>query len=163
MARQARPFAAQIAPDHGDFLAPGDMPGRINAHLAQTGQKPLADKGEIIRSILEALAFTYRRRLDSIGAMTGRRIRVLHIVGGGAQNELLNQFAADATGREVIAGPVEATSIGNVLMQAKAVGRLGSLAEIRAVVRNSFPTRRYVPAGVEAWEREYEARGSDER
>ena len=90
--------------------------------------------------------------------MTGRRCRVLHIVGGGAQNELLNQFAADATGREVIAGPIEATSIGNVLMQAKAVGALGSLAEIRAVVRDSFPTQRYVPGEVEAWESERRSR-----
>jgi sugar (pentulose or hexulose) kinase len=154
MARRARPFAARIEPDDDSFAAPGDMPARINRHLERTGGRPLSDKGEIVRSILEALAFAYRRTLDQVEAMTGRRCRVLHIVGGGAQNELLNQFASDATGREVIAGPIEATSIGNVLMQAKAVGALGSLAEIRAVVRDSFPMRRYVPGEVEPWESE---------
>jgi rhamnulokinase len=158
MARRARPFAARIDPGDESFAAPGDMPARINSHLQAAGRQPLTSKGEIIRSILEALAFTYRRTLDKVEAMTGRRCRVLHIVGGGAQNELLNQFAADATGREVIAGPVEATSIGNVLMQAKAVGALNSLAEIRAVVRHSFPTRRYAPGKTEPWERERRSR-----
>jgi rhamnulokinase len=158
MARRARPFAARIQPDDDRFGAPGDMPARINAQLEQTGQRPLSDKGEIVRSILEAVAFTYRRTLDSIEGMTGRRSRVLHIVGGGAQNELLNQFAADATGREVITGPIEATSIGNLLIQAMAVGAIGSLAELRAVVRNSFPTRRYSPAEPEAWDTERRSR-----
>jgi sugar (pentulose or hexulose) kinase len=158
MARRARPFAGRIEPDDDSFGAPGDMPARINRHLERTGQPPLSDPGEIVRSILESLAFTYRRTLDKVEAITGRRCRVLHIVGGGAQNELLNQFAADATGREVITGPIEATSIGNALMQAKAVGALGSLAEIRAVVRDSFPTRRYVPGEVEPWETERRSR-----
>jgi sugar (pentulose or hexulose) kinase len=158
MARRARPFAARIQPDDDRFGAPGDVPARINAQLEQTGQRPLSDKGEIVRSILEAVAFTYRRTLDSIEGMTGRRSRLLHIVGGGAQNELLNQFAADATGREVIAGPIEATSIGNVLIQAMAVGAIGSLAELRDVVRNSFPTQRYSPAEPEAWDTERRSR-----
>ena len=158
MARAARPFAARIEADDESFAAPGDMPARINRYLERTGQRPLSDKGEIVRSILEALAFTYRRTLDNVEAMTARRCRVLHIVGGGAQNVLLNQFAADATGREVITGPIEATSIGNVLMQAKAVGAIGSLAELRKVVRDSFPTQRYVPGETEAWENERRSR-----
>jgi sugar (pentulose or hexulose) kinase len=158
MAGAARPFAARIEPNDDCFTAAGDMPVRISRYLEQTGQRPLSDKGEIVRSILESLAFTYRRTLDKVEAMTGRRSRVLHIVGGGAQNVLLNQFAADATGREVIAGPIEATSIGNMLMQAKAVGAIGSLAELRTVVRDSFPTQRYVPGQVEAWESERQAR-----
>jgi sugar (pentulose or hexulose) kinase len=158
MARRARPFAARIRPDDESLGAPGDMPARINAQLERTGQRPLSDKGEMVRSILEAVAFTYRRTLDSVDGMTGGCSRLLHIVGGGAQNELLNQFAADATGREVITGPIEATSIGNVLIQAMAVGSVGSLAELRAVVRESFPTRRYVPVETEAWEAERRAR-----
>ena len=158
MARRARPFAARIEPDDECFSAPGDMPARINAHLERTGQQPLSDKGEIVRSILEAVAFTYRRTLDSVDGMTGRRSRVLHIVGGGAQNVLLNQFAADATGREVITGPIEATSIGNVLIQAMAVGAIGSLAELRTVVRDSFPTQHYAPAESEAWDNERRSR-----
>jgi sugar (pentulose or hexulose) kinase len=158
LARGARRFAARIEPNDDSFGAPGDMPARINRYLEQTGQRPLSDKGEIVRSILESLAFTYRRTLDKVEAMTGRRSRLLHIVGGGVQNDLLNQFAADATGREVIAGPIEATSIGNMLMQAKAVGALGSLAELRAVVRDSFPTQPYFPAEVESWETERRSR-----
>ena len=163
LARKARPFAARIATDHGDFLSPGDMPGKINKYLSETGQEPLREKGEIVRSILECLAFTYRETLDRIEDIIGRRISVVHIVGGGSQNELLSQFAANAMNREIVSGPIEATSIGNVLMQAKALGLLDSLDAVRAVVRNSFPTKRFIPADAKKWDAKYgerRARGS---
>ena len=156
MAQQARPFAARINPDHGDFVSPGEMPDKISRCLRATGQDPIEDRGEMIRSILESLAFTYRKTLDSIEEATARHIEVIHIVGGGTQNELLNQFTANATGRSVVTGPIEATSIGNILMQARAVGQVGSLEDIRAVVRKSFPTKTYAPSDVSRWQDEYE-------
>jgi rhamnulokinase len=158
MAARARPFAVRISPDEGEFLYHGDMPAKINNVLRRTGQAELSDRGEFVRVILESLAFTYRRTLDRIEALTGRKIKTLHIVGGGTQNELLNQFAANATGREVVAGPVEATSIGNVLTQARATGQIRSFAELRSVVRQSFPTKTYWPKEREDWEAEYARR-----
>jgi len=155
LAAKAGPFLARIAPNHGDFMSPGDMPAKINKFLAGTGQKPLEDRGEMIRSILESLAFTYRETLEQMEHAIGKRAGVIHIVGGGTQNELLSQFAANAMNREVVTGPIEATAIGNVLVQAKALGILDSLAEIREVVRNSFPTRRFTPTDVETWEAQY--------
>ncbi len=151
LAAAAPPFSARISLDHAPFLAPGDMPARINDYLRATGQPPLTEKGRIIRTILEGLAFTYRSTLDALRQISGREAAVLHIVGGGTQNELLSQFAADATGIPVLAGPVEATSAGNVLIQARAAGDVASLAELRAVVRASFPLRRFTPQSAEAW------------
>ena len=158
VARAARPFAARVDPNNPTFLAPGDMPAKINAALSQAGQQPLTDRGELVRSVLEGLAFAYRQTLERIEDITGMTIEVIHIVGGGTQNELLNQFAANATGRPVITGPIEATSLGNILIQARAVGQVDSLRTIRAIVRNSFPIQRYAPQDAAAWETEYEAR-----
>ncbi|NIV36857.1 MAG: rhamnulokinase, partial [Anaerolineae bacterium] len=95
-------------------------------------------KGEIMRCVLESLALEYRQVAEKLDDMVGRHLPVIHIVGGGSQNRLLNQFAADATGRTVIAGPVEATAIGNILVQALALGHVASLSEARALVRRSF-------------------------
>lgn len=145
LAAAARPFAANLDPSRDDFLAPGDMPARINNYLSATGQAPLTDKGEIVRTILESLALSYRRALDTIEEIIGRKIEVLHIVGGGTQNELLNQFAANAINRPVITGPIEATSIGNILLQAKAVGQVKSLSHLRAIVAACFPIKQYIP------------------
>jgi rhamnulokinase len=155
LAAAAPPFAARISLDHTPFLAPGDMPARINDYLKSTGQAPLTDKGSMVRTVLECLAFTYRRTLDALQEVSGRKVDTLHIVGGGTQNELLSQFAADATGIPVIAGPVEATSAGNVLIQAKATGALATMADLRAVVRASFPTRRFTPRHTADWTRRY--------
>ena len=155
MASAAPPFAARISLEHGPFLAPGDMPARINDYLKSTGQSPLTDKGSMVRTVLECLAFTYRRTLEGLQEVSGRKVDVLHIVGGGTQNELLSQFAADATGVPVVTGPVEATSTGNVLIQAKAMGAISSMAELRAVVRASFPTRRFTPRNTAEWARRY--------
>jgi len=160
MAQQAKPFAAHIEVDHSGFLAPGDMPKRINDYLAQTGQKKIESKGQMIRAILEALAFKYRLVLERLEDVTGKKIDCLHIVGGGMQNELLNQFAADATGKKVIAGPAEATATGNILMQAKATGQIKNLAEARKIVRNSFELKGYQPQNVSLWKKQYKNRHS---
>jgi len=155
MAEKAKPFAAHIEVDRSGFLAPGDMPKRINDYLAQTGQKKIKSEGQMIRAILEALAFKYRLVLERLEDVTGKKIDCLHIVGGGMQNELLNQFAADATDKKVIAGLAEATAIGNILMQAKATGQIKNLAEAREIVRNSFELKEYEPQEVSLWEERY--------
>jgi len=155
MAQKAKPFAAHIEVDRSEFLAPGDMPKRINEYLAGKGQKKIQDMGQMIRAILEALAFKYRTVLERIEDVTGKKIDCLHIVGGGMKNELLNQFAADATGKKVIAGPAEATAIGNILMQAKATGQIKTLAEARELVRNSFELKEYQPQNVSRWQEQY--------
>ena len=156
MAEAGEPFAAKIDPDYEPFLAPGRMPDKINDHLASTGQQPIEDRGTMIRSVLESLAFTYVNVLERMQHACSRPVDVIHIVGGGCQNELLDRFTADATGKTVVTGPIEATAIGNILMQAKAVGQVSSLVEIREVVGNSFPTRSYEPGDTASWRREYE-------
>ena len=155
MATQAKPFFGYVNCDNSDFLAPGDMPARINKCLSDTGQKPTQDKGQMVRLVLESLALKYRTVLGAIEDVTGSTVEVLHLVGGGIQNELLCQFTADATGRKVIAGPIEATASGNILMQAKAAGQLKSIDEARQVVRNSFELKEYQPQNTALWEKQY--------
>jgi rhamnulokinase len=155
MAEKAEPFIAYLNPNHGDFLSPGDMPARINEYLSSTGQVEVSNKGQLIRVVLENLTFNYRWVLERIEEIIRKRIDVTHIVGGGVQNELLCQFAADAIGRKVITGPVEATASGNIMMQAKALGQINSLAQGRALLRNSFSLKEYLPAGAELWDRKY--------
>ncbi len=150
----AKPFVAILDPDA--FLEPGDMPQRIADYCKSTGQQAPASSAEISRMILEGLALRYRQVLEMIESVLGRRFAVIHIVGGGSQNQLLNQFVADATGRMVIAGPTEATAIGNVLIQAIGSGALSGLDEARAVVRRSFPTRVIEPAPKADWNAAYE-------
>jgi rhamnulokinase len=131
------------------------MPGRIAEYCKSTGQRPPASSAEISRMILESLALRYRQVLEMIESLLERRFAVIHIVGGGSQNQVLNQFVADATGRLVIAGPAEATAIGNVLIQAIGSGALSGLDEARAVVRRSFPTRVIEPAPKADWNGAY--------
>ena len=138
-----------------DFLAPGDMPARIRAYCARTGQPVPADRGTVARVVFESLALKYRRTLEMLDELVGRRIAVLHIMGGGTQNRLLSQFAANAIGRPVVAGPIEATAAGNILMQMLATGAIGSLAEGRAVIRRSFGTERFEPHDTAAWDEAY--------
>jgi rhamnulokinase len=109
----------------------------------------------MIRAILESLAFKYRYMTEAIEDIAGQSIEVLHIVGGGIQNELLCQFTANATGKTVITGPIEATASGNILMQAKATGQIKTLAEAREIVRNSYELKEYQPQDSELWEKEY--------
>lgn len=155
LAAAAKPFFGQIECDRSEFLAPGDMPGRINKYLTETGQTPTQDKGQMVRLVLESLALKYRSVLHAIEDVTGRTINVLHIVGGGIQNELLCQFTANAIGRKVVTGPIEATASGNILMQAKAAGQLKSIDEAREVVRNSFELREYQPQDIGLWDKQY--------
>ncbi|MBP8303626.1 MAG: rhamnulokinase [Phycisphaerae bacterium] len=152
MAAQAEPFQAVISTEHGDFFAPGRMPEKINRFLQSTGQAEIADKGQMVRAILESLAVRYAQVMGWLEQISGRPIEVLHVVGGGIQNELLNQFTANATGKTVVAGPVEATVLGNILIQAKAAGQIQSLAEGRALVAKSFKTKTYRPKGRRAWQ-----------
>lgn len=151
MAGQARPFAAILDVDREEFLAPGRMPQKINAYLERTGQSPVEDPGQMVRVILEGLALRYAQVMLNLEQVSGRDIEVLHIVGGGIKNELLNQFTADATGKMVITGPAEATGVGNILMQAKASGQIRSLADGRAMVARSFQTRTYQPKDRQSW------------
>jgi rhamnulokinase len=155
MAEKAEPFAGHINVDYSGFLAPGDMPKRINDYLAEAGHKPIDDKGQMIRVILESLALKYRSVMEAIEDITGRAIEVLHIVGGGIQNEMLCQFTANALGKKVITGPIEATASGNILMQAKATGQIKSLAEAREILRNSFELKEYQPQNRELWNQQY--------
>ena len=134
-------------PDDGSFLAPGDMPARIAAWLAAAGLTVPEDRPALVRCILDSLAAAYARAIDDARRLTGRPIEVIHVVGGGSRNELLCRLTADATGLPVVAGPVEATAIGNILVQARALGMVdGGLDELRAIVRASEPLRRYEPA-----------------
>ncbi len=157
MAADAPPFRSLIRPDDARFLAPGDMPAKVRDFCRQTGQAIPETPGQIIRCALESLALSYRETLEQAGTLTGRtlRLRRLHIVGGGSQNALLNQFAADATGKTVLAGPAEATAIGNLLLQAVTLGHLGSLADLRQTVRASFPVQTFEPRDADAWEEPY--------
>ena len=145
MAAAAPAFRSLVDVDAPDFAAPGDMPARIQAYCRRTGQPPPETKGEIVRTALDSLALKYRYVLAQMEDILQMRLDPLHVVGGGARNRLLCQLAADATGRAVVAGPVEATAAGNVLMQALALGHLGSLAEAREVVRRSFEITTYEP------------------
>ena len=156
LARAAEPFVAVVDPDHPDFVRPDDMPAAIRAHCLATGQPAPDDVGSVARTALEGLALRYRWTLDGLERVTGRSVRAIHVVGGGARNGLLCQMAADATGRPVLAGPVEATAVGNVLVQAIAAGRLGSLDEGRALVARSFPADVYEPGPRASWDAAYE-------
>lgn len=156
LAQEAEPFAAHLTVDDSGFLAPGNMPKRINDYLARTGQKTTDDKGQIIRLILESLALRYRAVAEYIEDATGNTIDVLHIVGGGIQNELLCRFTANAIGKKVVTGPIEATASGNILMQAIATGQIKSLSEARDIVRKSFELKEYEPQDVSKWEEQYE-------
>ena len=155
MATAAKPFAAVIDPDHAPFIAPGQMPDKIAAFCRKTGQTAPASPGETVRTCLESLALTYRKTIEGLEDVLGRRIAVIHIVGGGTQNELLNQMTADACNRPVVAGPVEATAIGNMLVTAIALGDIKNLGEGRAIVKASFDVKRYEPKDTAAWDDAY--------
>ncbi len=155
LAQDAKPFTAHLDVDDISFLAPGDMPKRINEYLERTGRQTTEDKGQIIRIILESLALRYRAIMESIEDATGDQIEALHIVGGGIQNELLCQFTANAIGKKVIAGPIEATASGNILMQAIATGQIESLGQAREIVRKSFNLKEYEPKDAAAWNKQY--------
>ena len=149
---------AFIDPDAGDFLAPASMPEAIAEYCRRTGQTPPQSVGATVRCCLESLALKYRWVLERLEELSGQKIEVLHIVGGGTQNKLLSRLTADCLGRTVIAGPIEATATGNILTQAMARGELKNLSEIRQVVRASFPLETFEPkpSSRGAWDAAYE-------
>ena len=153
LAETAPPFGALVDPDHPGFLAPKDMPSRIRDYCKETGQNLAEEPGAVARCIFESLALKYRLVLEKAEEVSGRRVEAVHIVGGGAQNDLLCRLTADAIRRPVVAGPVEATALGNVMVQAFARGHVGSLEEIRAVVRSSMEPQTYEPGdGAQEWD-----------
>ena len=160
LAECAPAFRSLINPDDARFLSPPDMPAAIRDFCRETDQPIPETEGELVRCCLESLALTYRAVIAWIEDITGERIEVIHIVGGGSRNALLNQFTADACGRTVFAGPVEATVFGNLLMQTRARGEIASLGEMRAVVRASGGVAQFDPHGESAWS---EARARFER
>ncbi len=173
LAAHSRGCDAVVDPDYKPFLAPGDMCAKIERFCRETNQAPPRDEGETIRCCLEGLALTYRRTLERLEELTGKRIEVIHIVGGGSRNELLNQMTADACGRIVVAGPAEATAIGNLLVQAAALGAVDvpdapdaavalqchgrqALAALRRIVADSFDVKRFEPIDPASWHAKYE-------
>jgi rhamnulokinase len=139
-------FTAVVDADDPRFLPPGDMPARIAELCRETGQTPPQSQGETVRCILDSLALAYRRTVRTAARLSGRDVEVVHLVGGGARNTLLCQLTADACGLPVLAGPVEAAALGNVLVQARAAGVVpGGLAELRALLRQTQDVRLHLP------------------
>lgn len=155
-AERAEPFRSLVFPDDQRFLDPPDMVAAIGDFCRQTDQPVPETPGELVRCIYESLALTYRRTLDQLQHLTNHAVDVLHVVGGGARDELLCQFTAGACGLPVTAGPGEATALGNVLVQALATGRIGSLEELRAVSRRSCRPRQYEPRRTMLWQEQLE-------
>ena len=145
LAEIATRHIAYIDPDDELFTPPGDMPSRIVEYCKKTGQYVPQTKGEILRVAMESLVFKYRNTLEALEEIAGNRIDTIHIIGGGSQDELICRFAASASGRTITAGPVEATAIGNMMVQLMALGQVKSLEEIREVVKNSAVIKTYKP------------------
>lgn len=146
-AADAPPFAALVDPDAPEFLAPGDMPARIAAYCERTGQRAPADQPAMVRCILESLALAHRAALRTAAELSGRDLDVVHLVGGGSRNDLLCQLTADATGLPVVAGPTEATALGNILVQARAHGLVADHAAMRRLVADTQHLRQFRPSG----------------
>lgn len=155
LAEDADAFTSTIDPDHHSFLNPADMPQAIRDFCTATGQSIPDSKGQLVRTIFESLALKYRFLVDQINAMRSERIEKLHIVGGGSRNRVLNQFTSDALGLDVIAGPVEGTATGNILVQAIASGLLENLEAARELVGKSFELEHYQPKESDIWEDRY--------
>jgi rhamnulokinase len=151
----AEPRRSFIDPDSSDFLSPNDMPEAIRSFCRRTNQEVPESKGAVIRCAIDSLALKFRHILSRLEMLGGGAIQTIHIVGGGTKNRQLCQATADACGRPVVAGPVEATATGNLLVQAIAAGDIGSIDQAREVVRNSFPVEQLEPRENKAWEEAY--------
>ena len=151
MATGAPAFRSLIDPNDGRFLNPPDMPKAMQEFCQETGQPKPETEGQFVRCALESLALTYAGVLDGLEELTGVKIEVIHIVGGGSRNQLLNQLTANACARRVVAGPVEATVLGNLLVQARSHGEVQSLADIREVISTSSELTQFEPADTDAW------------
>ena len=159
LASKSRPLRFVIDPDDPRFLNPPDMPKAIQDFCRQSGQATPKTPGELVRCAYESLALKYRQVLAWLEELTGNRLEVIHVVGGGSQSSILNQFTADACQRPVLAGPVEATALGNLLVQIRSSGELASLAEMRQVVRASSKISEFQPGSAAPWDSV--ARGSN--
>ena len=157
LAAMAPSLSTFINPSDASFLPPGDMTIRIQAFCRATKQPIPQAPGEVIRCILESLALEYHSVVEQLSSLSGSPLPVIHIIGGGAQNTLLNQFTANATGRRVIAGPSEATALGNILVQSITAGHVASLAEGRSLVRRSITTHQFDPVDTTRWDEAYRA------
>jgi rhamnulokinase len=146
LAAAATPFTAFIDPDDERFLRPGDLAANVHAFCIETGQPRPDDAASLVRVLLESLALKYSVVLHQLEAASGRSVHAIHVVGGGSNNALLCQLTADACGVPVLAGPAEATAVGNLIVQAMALGEVGSVADGRALVRESWPAARYEPS-----------------
>lgn len=155
-ASKASPFTSLIDPDHDSFYSPGNMPQKVMEYCKNTAQPIPETKGGIVRCIMESLALKYRMTLEGLEEIVGYKLPVVHIVGGGSKNIMLNQFTANATGKPVIAGPVEATAIGNLVCQLIALKEVSSLSQGRLLVKNSFPVLEYEPQEESRWNEAYE-------
>ena len=157
MAMASKPLRSLINPDDSSFATAGNMPKRIREYCEKTGQPVPETTGEVVRCIFDSLALKYRWTAEKLEEMTGKRYPVINIVGGGTKEEMLSKFAADATHKTVVAGPVEATAIGNIAMQCISSGEIGSIAEAREAVRRSFDVREYEPSVADApmWDEAY--------
>lgn len=154
-ARDASPFRSLIDPDYPEFQTPGNMPERIRKYCKMTNQPIPETTGAVIRTIAESLAFKYRQVVEGMEEVTGKKYSVINIVGGGIKDKMICQFTANATNRVVNAGPVEATSIGNVIVQGIALGAIENLNEGRKAVQNSFDIAKYTPENSDAWNEAY--------
>jgi rhamnulokinase len=154
-ANEKHGFVSLFDPDYEDFLNPENMLSAIADYCRRTGQPAPSGPPAYTRAILESLAFKYRYVLDSLEELTGIRFEEVRIMGGGSKNRLLNQFTADATGRTVVAGPAEATALGNIAMQMLATGAVASLTEARQVIDRSFPVERFEPLDPDRWNSQY--------
>ena len=149
-------FRSFIDPDAGLFASPGEMPDKITRFCRRTNQSIPGTRGQIVRCILESLALKYRWAVEKLQEVVNHSITSLHIVGGGSRNKLLNQFVASSLNRLVLAGPEEATSIGNLMIQLRGLGQVKTLDETRRIVRESFPIRTYRPQETDSWDEAYE-------
>jgi rhamnulokinase len=155
LAAEAPAFKSFVFVGDDRFLAPGSMVERIQDYCRETGQPIPQSDAAIVRCVMESLALEYRWGTEKLRDLSGKALPVIHIIGGGSRNRLLNQFTANATGCIVIAGPVEATAIGNILLQAIALGHLSSLEEGRALVHRSFDVTSYEPQDQSPWDEAY--------
>jgi rhamnulokinase len=156
LASEEKSFRHLVDPDDESFLHPTDMLTAVDGFCARTHQPVPRGPGAYVRAVLESLAFKYRVVLRNLEQVTGKRIEQIRIVGGGSNNRLLNQLTADATGRRVLAGPAEATALGNVAIQILATGGATSLQEVRAIVDRSFPTEVFDPLETDKWDQQAE-------
>lgn len=156
MAEQSTAFVAFIDCDDDLFYHAGNMPEKVQQFCKQTGQAVPESKGEIIRCIYESMALKYRWSFERLEEIKGQPLDLLHMVGGGIKNRMLNQFTANVLKKPVICGPIEATAIGNLMVQAMALGEVKDQAEMRQLVKNSFPTEDYLPKNTDAWDDAYD-------